>query len=437
MRAVLSRWLRGDDRTLALYLGTGILLMALLRLDRVRQVVGVPDRPHDTLVLVLLATVLAWSSMLSRGFVWLEPAVLTWNDFGATDRERLLARRLLVQWAARMLALGYLLALLTAVAGLGTRWVLAGVAAQVAAGALVLGAVGRPRRPGWVEPLVVLGFAAAAVAVRPGPDALTGVAVALGLAAAVLLTLLARSGPLTRPEIVRAGRGDLVQGWRERVMRVVGTHFLDVAMLLPAGRPVRGWRLTAPVGVRLAWVGVAARTRRIPTALLLALVAVAAHLALPALPDEVVFALFGYLALVPLTGGLAELWRSPGRRRWVGHSDLRLRAAHLAVLTVLAAVWAGLALGLAAAAGAPWETGVVLAVPLVSACAVRTATGAPPAYDNLMPVATPFGTLPVRLVTRTLRGPDLGLFAVLLVPTVPLPVGAAVVTAAVAVAVLR
>jgi hypothetical protein len=45
--------------------------------------------------------------------------------------------------------------------------------------------------------------------------------------------------------------------------------------------------------------------------------------------------------------------------------------------------------------------------------------------------------VPVRLVTRTLRGPDLGLLGVLLVPAVPPAVGAAIVLAAAAVAVLR
>ena len=434
MKAFAARWLSGDERTLGALLAIGVLTMAFFRLDRVRQIIGVAPGPDLALVMVLVTAALAWWSMLPRGFVWLDPAVLTWQDFRGRDRERLVARRLARGWLARLLALGYLLALLGAVVGMTRDWVIAGAAALLAAALLALGPVRRRRRDAQLEAFTVLGLAALAVAMRPAPAALLAAAAILVLPAVVLL---ARSGPPARPDIAHAGRDALVQGWRDRVLRLVGIHFLDAAMLLPAARPVRAWSLRRPAGLRLAWVGVAARARHLPTAALLALTAVAAHLALPALLDELVFALFGYLAVVPLAGGLGELWRSPGRRRWVGRTDTALRATHLLVLTGLAAAWAAPAIGLAALAGITWDPGVLLTVPLMAACAVRTVTGDPPTYDNLAPVDTPMGSMPLRLIARTLRGPDLGLLALLFVPVVPTVAGIVIVAAAVVVAVLR
>jgi hypothetical protein len=434
MRAFASRWLSGDERTIGAVLAVGLLVMAFFRLDRVREIIGVAPGPDLALAMVLVTTVLAWGSLLARGFVWLDPAVLTWNDFGAIDRERLIAWRLARGWLARLLALGYLLALLAAVVGLSRPWVLAGTAVIAATGLLTLGAVRRGRRDQRTEVIAALGLASLAVALRPSPVVL--------LTAAALLTvpavaLLARSGPPLRPQIAGAGRLDLVQGWRDRLLRTVGVQFLDPSMLLPAARPVRAWSMRRPVGLRLAWVGAAARARRLPSAGLLALTAVAANLALPALPDVALFTLLGYLALVPLAGGLGELWRSPGRRRWLGHTDTGLRAAHVLVLTVLAAGWAVPVVGLGALAGAGWDLAVLLTVPLTAACAVRTVTGDPPDYDNPGSVDTPMGTMPVRLIMRTLRGPDLGVLTLVFVAAAPLPVGLAVVACAVAVAVFR
>lgn len=440
MRAFARRWLTGDERTLGALLAVGMLIMAFFRLDRVREIIGVAPAADLALALVLVTAALAWWSLLGRGFVWLEPAVLTWKDFGAFDRERLVARRLAGGWLARLLALAYLLALLAAVVGITRPWVLAGAAVLAATALLALGA-GRRRRRGRrgllglrVESAAVLGLAALAMALRPGPAVLSGAAALLAVPAVVLL---ARSGPPSRPEIAHAGRLDLVQGWRDRLLRTVGVHFLDPAMLLPAARPVRPWSLRRPAGPRLAWVGVAARARHLPTAGLLALTAVAADLALPALLDELLFTLFGYLALVPLAGGLGELWRSPGRRRWLGLTDTALRAAHVLVFTALAVVWAAPVAGLGALAGAGWDPGVLLTVPLMAACAVRTVTGDPPTFDSPGSVDTPIGAMPVRIIARTLRGPDIGVLAVLLAAGTPPLVGLAVVAAAVAVAVLR
>ena len=238
---------------------------------------------------------------------------------------------------------------------------------------------------------------------------------------------------LARPFLANAGRGALVDGWHDRVLRVSGVQFLDLALLLPAARPVRPRGLGPPTGLRLAWLGTLGRARHLPTAALLAFAAVAAHLAFPRLSDLVVFPLLGYLAVVPLTAGLGELWRSPGRRRWVGRSDTALRLDHLLVATALAAAWAAPVF----LAGPGWSPTVLVTVPVIASCAVRTMTRRPPTYDNLVPVDTPFGALPLRLVFQTLRGPDAGVLAVPLIAALPLWGAALVVAAVVALALFR
>lgn len=410
MTAFAKRWLSGDERTLGAFLVIGVLIMAFFRLDQLRDAFGGgPATP-----LVVMAAALAWWSLLPRSFVWLDPADLTWRD---PDRVSLIAGRLVGRWLGRLLALGYVLALLAAVARGPAE---APAAVLLGAGLLALAVVRRPRTAFWAEALTVLATAAFATA---GPTVLFGLAGALAVAGAALL----RFGT---PPIANATRQALVDGWRDRVLRVSGVQFLDLALLLPAARPTRPHRLTSPAA--LALTGVLGRARHLPTAVLLGLTAVAAHRSLPALPDLLVGSVLGYLALVPLTAGLGELWRSPGRRRWVGATDLSLRWHHFLVATALAAAWALPVCLLGGLAPATLAT-----IPVLSAAAVRTMTRNPPTYDNLMPVDTPFGMFPARLALQTTRGPDLGVLAVLLMSGLPSWGVALVTTAAVAVAILR
>jgi hypothetical protein len=420
MKAFVLRWFSFDERTLGLFLGAGVLTMAFFRLSTLREKLGVAPGPELPLTLVLVAVALAWWSLLPRGFVWLDPAVLTWRDF-VGDRTTVIAQRLAGGWLARQAVLGYLLAVVVAIVAAPSAWAFAGAAVLVGAGALALSVVRRPRTALWPEAAAVVGLATFAVAVRPGPVVLYVLAAVCAVAAVVF-----RRGD----RVTQAGRQTLVDGWRDRVLRVSGIQFLDLALLLPAARPVRPRALGT--GLRLAWVGVLGRSRHVPTAVLLGLTAVAAHLAFPLLPDVVVFAALGYLAIVPLLAGLGELWRSPGRRRWVGLSDTALRWHHVVVATGLALVW-GLAVYWLAALPAT----VLVMIPVVSACAVRTMTRKPPSYDNLVPVDTPFGVMPMRLFSQTLRGPDLGVVALILAQGLPLWATALVATAAVAVALFR
>ncbi|MGH3877228.1 MAG: hypothetical protein ACRDSK_09365 [Actinophytocola sp.] len=522
--AFARRWLTGDERTVGLVLAVGLLTTAFFRLDKLRHDLGVAA-PSQALALLAVAVAVAWWSMLPRGFVWLEPAVLTWEDFGAIDRVGMVSRRLLRGWVGRQLALAYLLALLTAIVAAPAEWVAVGAAVVVAAGLLALAAlrhtpdygtlrasprqagtdiaprvagsteaarresgtaetglagagivgggpsvtgipdggpgkgeiggagrgvdgtveveideVGSPdappqveiaqRQASVVEVAAVLLLAVGAVAFRPGPLAPAIVAGVLTIAA---IPLLARSGPPRRPHIATtAHRTRLVDGWRDRILRTTGVHFLDVGLLLPAARPVDPRK-----PARIAWLGVRARARHLTTAGLLALTAVAAHLAFERLNDEILFALTSYLALVPLAGGLGDLWRSPGRRRWVGRSDTALRVEHFVVFTAVAGAWAATTLGLAMLAGHGWKATVLLTIPLTAACAVRTAARPLPSYDNLGQVDTPIGAMPLRLIFQTLRGPDIGVLALIFLPAVPALVRVAVVTLAVLVCVLR
>lgn len=240
---------------------------------------------------------------------------------------------------------------------------------------------------------------------------------AAGMATAGLL--LVRGGP----SVTDVTRPTLVDGWRDRVLRASGVQFLDLALLLPAARPTRPHPLTSTH--RLAWLGVAGRLRHVPTAVLLGVAAVAMHRTFPALPDTIVFGVLGYLAMLPLTAGLGELWRSPGRRRWVGATDTALRWHHLLVAAALAAVW-GLPVWLLGG----WTPDVLATIPVLVACAVRTMTRKAPTYDNLVPVDTGMGTMPVRLILQTLRGPDVGVVAWVLTYGMP-PWGVALVVAAV------
>jgi hypothetical protein len=420
MKAFALRWFSFDDRTLGLFLGVGVSTMAFFRLGTLRDKLGVAQGPELSLALVLVAVALAWWSLLPRGFVWLDPAVLTWRDF-VGDRTTVIARRLAGGWLVRQALVGYLLAVVVAIVAAPAEWAFAGAAVLVGAGALALSVVRRPRTALWPEAAVVVGLATFAVVVRPGPVPLYVLAVGCAAAAVVVF-------PGER--VTQAGRQTLVDGWRDRVLRVSGLQFLDLALLLPAARPVRPRPLGT--GLRLAWLGVLGRSRHAPTAVLLGLTAVATHLAFPRLPAVLVFTALGYLATVPLMAGLGELWRSPGRRRWVGLSDTALRWHHLVVATGLAAGW-----GLAVCWLADLPATVLVLVPVVSSCTVRTMTRKPPSFGNLVQVDTPFGALPTRLVLQTLRGPDLGVVALVLAPALPLWGAGLVAAAVVAVALFR
>jgi hypothetical protein len=214
--------------------------------------------------------------------------------------------------------------------------------------------------------------------------------------------------------------------------------FLDLLLLLPSARAVRGRSLRRPTALRLAFVGVLGRARYGGAAVLLAIAVGVARAALPGLPAVILIAAGGYAALVPFGGGIGELWRNPGRRRWIDTRDLELRMTHMLVLAGLGLGW-GLVVALVDAllgvsvAGSAW-----LALPLVVASVLRTATRPPMTYDNLMVTDSRAGQVPMRLVAQFFRGPDLGICGVFVLAVVALsPVTLAVLAALIAWCLLR
>ncbi|MDI5982228.1 DUF6297 family protein, partial [Amycolatopsis magusensis] len=126
-----------------------------------------------------------------------------------------------------------------------------------------------------------------------------------------------------------------------------------------------------------------------------------------------VVAVAAYAALMPFGGGLGELWRGLGLRRWLDERDLRLRAAYALVFAGLALAWALVLVLVVALLGVSFGPAAWLVLPLAAASVLRTASRPPMTYDNLVVTDTPLGQAPVRLITQAIRGPDLGVVGAL------------------------
>jgi hypothetical protein len=86
---------------------------------------------------------------------------------------------------------------------------------------------------------------------------------------------------------------------------------------------------------------------------------------------------------------------------------------------------------------ADWHTHVLVMVPVLAAATVRTMTRKAPTYDNLVPVDTPIGAMPIRLFLQTGRGMEVGVVAAVLIPASSWWGQGLVVAAVVALAVFR
>jgi hypothetical protein len=413
----------GDTSTLLALFAIAILVNAFNRLQWWRTFLigqSIVDS-NAALGLLVIGCALAWRAMSRRGFVWAEPAALTWLDFAGVDRARVIGSRLWSLWLLGVVAVAYFGALVAAACGLGTPVWISAAALLAGSAALSLATVRRVPTSVKLEVAGPIGLACLGVFV-----ALSGLApIWLDVLGGVLFVagcvLWWGSGSLARPVIAtRARRGELVDGWNERLVRAMALVFLDVSMLLPSSRPVRGYSLRRPTALRFAVVGMLGRARYGGTAVLLAIAVGVARAAMPALPAVVLIAVGGFAALVPFGGGLGELWRNSGRRRWLGSSDLELRLTNALVLAVLALGW-GLVVALVhlllgvGVPGVSW-----LALPLVVGCVLRTATRKPISYHNLMQTDGPFGPMPTRLLTQVFHGPDLGIVGIVLLAVVPL-----------------
>ncbi|MFI9531560.1 DUF6297 family protein [Micromonospora rosaria] len=241
---------------------------------------------------------------------------------------------------------------------------------------------------------------------RPGAW-LAGVAVVVGLPLAVVLTVRAvRALP-------RVDRAALTTGAQFANAAATAAVMLDPT-LLAAVVESRRWRGVGRVHSRRFragrrwWVLLQAEVRRLgrhPGALAawaaVILVQYAVAVAVPSVAGsaQVVGA---YLAADRLAGGLRSVSRSPGLRRVLGGGDGGNQVAHVVVPAVGAALWwlATLPVG---GAQPGWLDAILVSGVVVAVH--RAATRRPMDYDTAV-ADTPFGMIPVGLLSQVLRGLD-------------------------------
>ncbi len=392
----------GDTATFVFLFGFGFLFTAFFHVDAWRPALygsSVVDFPA-VLGLLTLCCAVGWRGLLRRGFAWVEPAELTWLDFAPVDRGRVVTLRLLGAWTGVVVVTGYLAALLLAVGGAGLDQWRAAVAIVAATGVAAFASARRTSlRLDALGPLAlaVLGLGIAALGLGPATVQL----VAAGVLVAALP--LAFGGE----PVSRAGRAALLAGWDGRVLRSVAVTFLDPMMLLPPSAPVGGFSLRRPTPLRLAWAGTLGRSRYAGAALLVGLAVVVAHIAVPTVPGAVLVGVGAYVALTPFAGGLGELWRNPGRRRWLGSSDRDLVLAHGLVLAGVGLAWWTALFVVTLAGGTSFAAGAWLAVPLSVLAILRTVTRTAVDYANPGFIDTPMGPMPANLTRQLFRGLDL------------------------------
>ncbi len=360
----VARW-TGDavgPAFVALYV-VGFAVGGLVWLDDWRStLVGThPTSPAAALGLLVAVSGLCWLSLARRRAVRLSPAALTWQD--ADDRRvREVRRRLLAGWGWRVALVSWV-------------WTMAAALAEVSAAVWLAGSAG---------------------------------------GAAVAVVVLVALGPARTAR--RAGRAELVAGWREHRLRTGAVQFLDPLLLVGAARPL-GVSLAGAALLRFLILEALDRGDPVLGFLLLLGAAVALVQLAPAVPAAVVMAGPGFAALLPAARGLARLRRHPGLRRWVGTGELRLRWTMAAVLAAPAVVWCAVAV----ASGVP--VAVLVLAPVLVAAVVRTVTRPLPRYDVLRPSL---------LVVQTLRGADVLAVGVMMLAVGGVTVGTVVLIGALA-----
>ncbi|WET79577.1 DUF6297 family protein [Amycolatopsis sp. QT-25] len=366
----------GDYQSFLALFGFGALFTAFQNLPRLHHFLfGQYDVDFSAVFgLLVVLCAMFWRSLLRRGFVWAEPATLTWMDFARVDRRRVVVKRMWTLWSGLVVVVGYTGALVTAIGG-GAKDVWIAMSALTTSGAVLAAVtVRRTAIRGETAGPVVLALAGLATAAAGlGPIAIEVLAGALFV---VAVAVAFGGEPMSG-----VGRQELVDGWNARLLRAMAAVFMDPMLLIPESKPVPWLTLRRPATLRLAWAGVLGRKRYAAAGVVIACLVGLGHLAFPAVPAVPLFALGAYAALVPFVGGLGELWRNPGRRRWLGASDGELRLVNGLVLALLGLGWGAL-LGLVTLTlGVTPAWPGWLAIPLAVAAALRTATRPPMNYD--------------------------------------------------------
>lgn len=410
LRAAGSWLYRISDRALGGAFAAGVLSSPFYRAPYMRaHLLGTAVVPALCGVAVLcLLLALAWRSVLRRDFVWLQPADLTWTD--ATDaRVGRIGGRLWAAWVVRFGAAGYVAAVTGLLIGGWAPWLAACTA--LFAGVALFALVFARRAPGVVTgrlaTAVTVGLAVLAVLAshtRPGPVVLWVVA---GAAVVGAVGFAFGSGRPRRPRVATgAGRDELVERYRERVVRRVSATFGDALALLPPARPipVAGLLSGRAVVARFVLAGVLSRARSMLLPVLLVVAVTVLHRVFPQVTSVWWIGAGGYLAAVPFAATLAQLCEMPGLRRWLGCSDLTLRLATAAVVVVVIVVWGALAVAL----GVPVSVSSGLAAVVAAGAVVRTVSRPALDYGNIGVAATPDGNLvPVGLILQLVHGPEL------------------------------
>ncbi|SEQ99161.1 hypothetical protein [Actinokineospora terrae] len=390
------------SRALAVVLAVGVGGAPFYQSDATRLALLGDTVPtsNAALVVMCLGVAVAWWSTQGRGYLWADPAKLTWDDLTA-PRSVVLGRRLARGWAARWSVLAYGAAVSGAVLG----WHEIPYTAVLFAGfGLLAMSAARLRSPGvWESALPLLLAALGSYAAFEIPLAVAA------LAAAVVGFLLLRKTPLAET----VGREELVRNFAARMTQRVSVAFLDVWGLLPSAQPLALPRIFAgkPVLLRYLLAGLLARPRALVGAALIALIAAALYRVFPAVPPVWWIAIGAYLAAIPFAAPVAQLRRTPGLRRWLNNSMLAVKLTAAVVLTLVSTLW----LAAVTALGIDWNTTSLVAVALAAAAAVRSVTRDPIDFANIGVVDLGGVLVPMGLVVQVARGPDaLVLGAVLL-----------------------
>lgn len=114
--------------------------------------------------------------------------------------------------------------------------------------------------------------------------------------------------------------------------------------------------------------------------------------------------ILAYVAAGRLMAGLRAVARAPGLRRALGGGEGLVRGAHLALPTLAMLVW--WLVTAPAGGGDLGDPAGLLLVGGTVAAAYRAATRGPMTYGGTV-IETPFGLLPLELVMKVARGPDL------------------------------
>ena len=385
-----------------------------------------------------LAVLLLLTLLLARLFgpVYVTPASGSWLVPAPLDRAALLRPRLLA-WAAAALVVDLVLAGVAAVlAGFGAgSLVNAGLAGSLGLAAVALTALGQPGRGrlAAVLPWVLGGLLLVVLGLMAGGNAplLADPAPTWGWAAAIALVALL--GVVSTVVVVRRlgsfRHRDVAPGGVLAPSLSGALASLDLALaydVLVAHRwhdheAVRPRRGGGGGAWALVWLDLV-RLWRTPRAVLVVAAAAVVGYAAAGVGagrlGALLAGLAGFLALLPLLGGLRVLTRTPGLARLLPFPSTTARAAALVVPGVLA-VLAGLADAPALARGleldGPTAVRAGIAVGLAAlASATRWVTGRPPNYERPL-VSSPMGAVPTNLYGSVFRG-----FDVLLLTTAPL-----------------